>query len=73
MLLKHRNVTLEEVPIKACAWEAACRQATNIDTSLREVGDNVDAVKGRQDKEGDKNQRCYNCGREGKFSGIATV
>ena len=68
-LLEHRNITLEEALNKARAWEAAGRQATNMSTSLRQVeGDNVNAVRGRQDWQGEKGRKCYNCGREGHLA-----
>ena len=68
-LLEHRNITLEEALNKARAWEAAGRQATNMSTSLRQVeGDNVNAVRGRQDRQGEKGRKCYNCGREGHLA-----
>ena len=68
-LLEHRNITLEEALNKARAWEASGRQATNMSTSLWQVeGDDVSAVRGRQDRQGEKGRRGYNCGKEGHLA-----
>ena len=68
-LLEHRNITRKEALNKARVWEAAGRQATNMSTSLRQVeGDDVNAVRGRQDRQGEKGRKCYNCGREGHLA-----
>ena len=54
-LLEQRNITLEEALDKVRAWEAAGREATNITTRPLQVeGDNVNAVKMKQGKEGEK-------------------
>ena len=67
--MEHRSITLEEALNKARAWEAAGRQATNMSTSLRQVeGDDVNAVRRRQDLLGEKGRKCYNCGREGHLA-----
>ena len=54
-LLEQRNITLEEALDKVRAWDAAGREATNITTRPLQVeGDNVNAVKMKQGKEGEK-------------------
>ena len=46
-LLKQRNITLEEELDKACAWEAASRQASNMKTNPPLVERESDVVRGR--------------------------
>lgn len=50
-LLKQRNITLEEEMDKACAWEAASQQASNMITSPPLVERESDVVRGRANKQ----------------------
>ena len=65
--MEQRNITLEEALDKACAWEAAGRQANSMSVNPlppQVDGDSGNAVKTRQVKQDERSRKCYICGRE---------